>query len=110
MMKREDIIRSLLDQARDKDHLDDGRGEIFAEDAKALREAAQMLNMDADLRDQYECAIQANESLVKANKPVKPIDLGYGYYGRLYKCGHCGCLFKSKQNYCHECGKAVSWE
>jgi hypothetical protein len=68
MMKREEIIRSLLDQARDKDHLDDGRGEIFAEDAVVLREAAQLLNMDADLRDQYECAIQANTKLANAKK------------------------------------------
>ena len=67
-MKREDIIRSLLDQARDKDRLDDGQGEIFAEDATALREAAQLLNMDADLRDQYECAIRANTKLANAKK------------------------------------------
>jgi len=67
-MKREDIIRSLLDQARDKDRLDDGQGEILAEDAAALREAAQLLNMDADLRDQYECAIRANTKLANAKK------------------------------------------
>ena len=43
-MKREDIIHSLLDQARDKDLLADGdETSIFIEDAKALREAVALL-------------------------------------------------------------------
>ena len=43
-MKREDIIHSLLDQARDKDLLADGdETSIFTEDAKALREAVDLL-------------------------------------------------------------------
>lgn len=43
-MKREDIIHSLLDQARDKDLLADGdESSIFTEDAKYLRAAADLL-------------------------------------------------------------------
>lgn len=43
-MTKNEIIRSLLDQARDKDHLANGENDsIFTGDATALREAAAML-------------------------------------------------------------------
>lgn len=43
-MTKAEIIASLLDQARDKDALANGEGDsIFADDAQALREAAELL-------------------------------------------------------------------
>ena len=43
-MTKAEIIASLLDQARDKDALANGEADsIFADDARALREAAELL-------------------------------------------------------------------
>ena len=43
-MTKAEIIASLLDQARDKDALANGEVDsIFADDAQALREAAELL-------------------------------------------------------------------
>lgn len=43
-MTKAEIISSLLDQARDKDALANGEADsIFADDARALREAAELL-------------------------------------------------------------------
>lgn len=43
-MTKTEIIASLLDQARDKDALANGEADsIFADDARALREAAELL-------------------------------------------------------------------
>lgn len=43
-MKRAEIITSLLEQARDKDTLANGEADsVFADDARALREAAELL-------------------------------------------------------------------
>lgn len=48
-MTKAEIIASLLDQARDKDALANGEGDsIFADDAQALREAAELLKSVAD--------------------------------------------------------------
>ena len=60
LISRNEIISNLLDQAEDRESINGGE---FAYDARVLREAVQLLNMDADLRDQYECAIRANEEL-----------------------------------------------
>lgn len=43
-MTKAEIIASILDQARDKDALANGEADsIFADDARALREAAELL-------------------------------------------------------------------
>ena len=42
-MTKQEIIASLRDQAQDRDILDNGEGDIFAQDAQALREAVAML-------------------------------------------------------------------
>lgn len=130
MAERRAIINSLLDQARDKDLLDNGNGEIFAEDAKMLREAAMLLNMDADLRGQYEKAIQANEALRIAQEPLpakdKDIFLCFPHpmiggdpqktgTGTCPKCGNYLMVgFKNKTDllrysWCDNCGQKIEW-
>lgn len=47
-MTIKEIIQSLLDQAQDRDSLDNGEGGIFANDAQALRAAAVLLNQMRD--------------------------------------------------------------
>ena len=69
MTDRSEIIKCLLTQAWNIEAIDTGDRDKSDRDAKMLREAAQLLNMDADLRDQYEVAIQANAKLLKTNKP-----------------------------------------
>ena len=50
-MTKAEIIASLLDQAQDKDSLGNGEGDnIFAEDAKALRAAAELMKKSEEVR------------------------------------------------------------
>lgn len=51
MLERSEIVAGLLDQARDKDHLDDGENDIFAQDAEILRAAAELLIRDESPED-----------------------------------------------------------
>lgn len=50
-MTKAEIIVSLIDQARDKESLANGEADsIFAEDAKALREAVELLGKSEKTR------------------------------------------------------------
>ena len=65
MLETQKIIDSLLDQARDKDLLDNGEGGIFASDAEVLRTAAVLL--------------KAQEPRVMTLEEVKMLDSDYYY-------------------------------
>lgn len=65
MLETQKIIDSLLDQARDKDLLDNGEGGIFASDAEVLRTAAELL--------------KAQEPRVMTLEEVKMLDSDYYY-------------------------------
>ena len=115
MLKRDVIINGLLNQSHSA---------VDAKEARILREAAQLLNMDADLRDQYEAAIQANARISKAqamddegwiserriNEPIQKTDLKCACGGNVFSdviefrdsstanrlfCTNCGAQMRS---------------
>lgn len=55
-------------------------------------------------------------SLLKAQEPIEPIvkqemDDVCSCIDAVAYCGKCGAYIgRLKQNYCHECGRAVKWE
>jgi len=89
----EEIISSLLDQARDKDNLANGDVDsIFTEDAKMLRAAADLLR------------VQEPRKATISNEAGDGWKEGY--------CPKCGLSLDSFYNskYCGNCGQAVKWE
>jgi len=108
MLERKVIIKSLLNQAREKT-LEYGDGDIVTNDAKVLREAAQMLNADADLRDTLEVAIRANEEARKKAEPALIINRdGWPDGSRDTVSGNCpvcgNLLTCITPRYCNEMG------
>ena len=92
-MTRDEIISSLLDQAQDKDCLaNNDETSIFTEDAKALREAVDLLKA------------QEQESILVS---IKDSDSGITHW---YVCGACNFTIQPGDRFCHECGKAVKWK
>ena len=96
-MTRDEIISSLLDQAQDKDCLaNNDETSIFTEDAKVLREAADLLK--AQEQERQEC--------YDTDK------------ARIFSCSNCGyrCedIYINEEkyeypsiNYCPNCGRKV---
>ena len=62
VISRADIVANLLDQARDKDALDNGEGGVFAHDADVLRAAVEMLTVDAIPMDWLDAQIRGYAS------------------------------------------------
>lgn len=90
-MTKAEIIASLKEQAIDKDYQADGdEDSIFADDAQALREAAEMLE---------------KSEVVKHGRWEKG---GYAYGETEWKCSVCGGtewrIFCDRMKFCTLCG------
>ncbi len=73
-MTKAEIIESLLDQANDKDSLadDSDRDDIFTQDAKALREAAELLKDAPGVDQRQGQAARGGECVMKVTLIYKP--------------------------------------
>ena len=98
-MTRDEIIYSLLDQAQDKDCLANGdETSIFTEDAKALREAADLL--------------KAQEPKLVTNIHKEHNNVLNPNVPWVGKCPKCGKKIEGRNltRFCKFCGQAVKWD
>ena len=118
MLTRKQIIDGLLAQAREK-VLEHGETSIAENDATVLREAAQLLNADADLRDVHEATMRANTELRKKQEPALIVNRNGWPVGNRDTltglCPECGNLLvcitpgycSAKGFWCNMCGQRI---